>query len=448
MQSQLAAMLGMSPGAIRAILEEVRPSQRGRDPSYLWSDIEPLLRGAQLRSARKELRRLRMQPHGSRYWVAGHPHLVAQWHPTKNGELLPDEVSYGSGRRVWWKCPVSSDHEWAVPPRDRTANLTGCPFCACMRVSRTNSLANRAPQIARQWHPTRNGALTPSGITVGSTRRVWWKCPVSSDHEWAVAPRVRAARKGTGCPFCEGLRVSRTNSLAACAPAIAKQWHPTRNGDLTPAKIVVASAKKVWWRCSKSDRHVWASTVVNRTVWWQCERFRTHAWKAAVGARANGSGCPFCAGKRTPGAGPNYVRRFPLSTASPELARQWHPTRNGNLTPADVTAGSSRKMWWRCAADKRHEWFTSVAHRVLDGQGCPYCANKRVSATNSLAARAPALARQWHPRLNGKLLPTDVTARSGRRVFLRCPANPRHAWQTTVNQRTGLGSGCPHCERE
>ena len=32
----------------------------------------------------------------STHWVSGYPNLVAEWHPTRNGELSPSEVSYGS----------------------------------------------------------------------------------------------------------------------------------------------------------------------------------------------------------------------------------------------------------------------------------------------------------------------------------------------------------------
>src|SRR4051794_26529965 len=54
----------------------------------------------------------RMRATGSKYWLSGYPKLIAQWHPTKNGGFYPDEISYGSGRRVWWKCAKGPDHEW------------------------------------------------------------------------------------------------------------------------------------------------------------------------------------------------------------------------------------------------------------------------------------------------------------------------------------------------
>ena len=44
-------------------------------------------------------------------------------------------------------------------------------------------------------------------------------------------------------------------SLQETHPQVADQWHPTKNGDLTPAEVLPYSRKKVWWRCSKgSDR--------------------------------------------------------------------------------------------------------------------------------------------------------------------------------------------------
>src|ERR1700677_3423902 len=117
-------------------------------------------------------------------WIGEWPQLVAEWHPTLNGEATPGDFSSGSGRKVWWKCAKGPDHEWAASPNSRTRGLTGCPYCARRRVSVTNSLARARPDLALQWHPERNGTLTPDQVAVGSSRRVWWRCPVDVDHEW------------------------------------------------------------------------------------------------------------------------------------------------------------------------------------------------------------------------------------------------------------------------
>ena len=46
-----------------------------------------------------------------------------------------------------------------------------------------------------------------------------------------------------------------------------------------------------------------------------------------------------------------------LSETHPELAKQWHPTKNGELTPNDVTPGSSKIVWWKC--DKADDCMSS-----------------------------------------------------------------------------------------
>ena len=59
-----------------------------------------------------------------------------------------------------------------------------------------------------------------------------------------------------------------------------------------------------------------------------------------------------------------------LLVKHPELAKQWHPTKNGKLKPYDVTPGSGKKVWWIC--EKGHEWEAVIANRTGDGRGCPH----------------------------------------------------------------------------
>ena len=47
-----------------------------------------------------------------------------------------------------------------------------------------------------------------------------------------------------------------------------------------------------------------------------------------------------------------------IATTHPEIAAQWHPTLNEGLTPFDVRAGSTDRVWWLC--DKGHEWKTAT----------------------------------------------------------------------------------------
>jgi hypothetical protein len=343
------------------------------------------------------------------------PEIARTWHPTKNGALTPSDVTAGAGRYVWWRCDAARDHVWRATVGNRVKH-GGCPFCSGPRLSgATNSLAARAPELARQWHPTKNGELRPRNIYVGSSRVVWWKCPAGVDHEWKTKVHKRT-RDTAGCPFCTGNRVSASTSLAALAPDVAAEWHPTKNGRLTPRDVTAGSSRRVWWKCREG--HEWSSLVTKR------------------GTR--GHNCPFCFGSR-------LTLSKSLGVRAPALARQWHPTKNGRLTPWDVAAGSSRRVWWKCPNGEDHAWETAVHARTVPPRGCPFCANRRVSKTNSLATRFPKIAREWHPTKNGALTPADVVATTHKYAWWRCAFG--HDWRTAIDLRTDRLTGCPHCFR-
>jgi hypothetical protein len=315
--------------------------------------------------------------------------------------------------KIWWKCPAGPDHEWEARPTDRG----GCPFCAGRRVSQTNGLTTLFPEVAAQWHPTKNGVLTPSQVTAGSSKRVWWRCPLGPDHEWEASPANRT-RAGGGCPFDSGKRVSSTNSLAKLFPKVAAQWHPTKNGDLTPDQVVAGSSRKVWWRCSNAADHEWEASPANRI---------------------RGAGCPFDSGKRVSGTN-NIAAVFP------RVAEQWHTTKNGDLTPNQVVAGSNKRYWWQCPVGADHVWYAAASSRTLAGTGCPFCAGQAVSSTNNLLERYPEIAAQWHPVKNGKLTPDQVVTGSHKKAWWKCLA-AEHEWCATIASRTHTGYGCPGCAR-
>lgn len=350
-QSDLAQLLGVTVAGLERVLDGVRPIGRG-EPKYRWRDLSRVVSRQQMAEAIRAERQRRMNTRTSRRWLAGYPRLVAEWHPTRNVDLFPDQVSYGSQRYIWWKCSGGPDHEWRARAAARVVG-DGCPFCAGQRVSLTNCLATRAPEIARQWHPTRNRGLTPSDVVWSSGKTCWWKCVAAPDHEWPARINSRTSGR-SGCPSCAGRRLSVTNSLAALAPSIAAEWHPTRNGKLRPSGIVAYSTRPVWWHCKAAVDHVWRDTPSTRV--------------------SHQRGCPFCAGHRV--ASSNS-----LASRAPEVAREWHPTRNRNLTPSSVTAGSHRTVWWRCAVDASHEWRAAILNRARNharkGSGCPFCQGRR-----------------------------------------------------------------------
>ena len=104
-----------------------------------------------------------------------------------------------------------------------------------------------------------------------------------------------------------------------------------------------------------------------------------------------------------------------LSETHPHLMAQWHPTKNGDLTPSNVTAGSNKKVWWKC--NKEHEWLAVICSRTIIGRGCPYCCNQKACVDNCLKTLRPDIACEWHPTKNGNVKPIDVVAKSGKKYW-------------------------------
>ena len=187
-----------------------------------------------------------------------YPKIAKQWHPTKNNQIKPKDIIAKSNKKYWWIC--KNGHTFQCTAYEKIRR-NGCYYCSGKRVCDDNSLKILYPKIANQWHPTKNGNLTPDKFTTGSsTRNFWWRC--SYGHKWKATIYSRAKRK-TNCPYCSNRKISSTNSLKILFPKVAEEWHPTKNGNLTPDKIVPGSNKKVWWLCQ--NNHEWKTNPISRT---------------------------------------------------------------------------------------------------------------------------------------------------------------------------------------
>ena len=103
-------------------------------------------------------------------------------------------------------------------------------------------------ELMSDWDYEKNTDLNPKELTIGSDKKVWWKC-CKCGHEWQAWIYNRS--KGSGCPGCSGRAlVVGKNDLLTKRPALAKQWHPTKNGFLSPKDVTFSCNKKIWWLCS------------------------------------------------------------------------------------------------------------------------------------------------------------------------------------------------------
>lgn len=156
-----------------------------------------------------------------------------------------DPEKLPSRKLIWWKCKRGPDHVWKQAFRETVGEF--CPFCRGLHSSITNNLT-LMPALAKEFHPTKNNKMKPKDISIRSYRTIWWKCHEAPDHEWEGRIYERAF-EGAGCPFCRNHRLSVSNSLAKLAPDVAEEWHPTKNGKLTPNDVVAFTTKPAWFLC-------------------------------------------------------------------------------------------------------------------------------------------------------------------------------------------------------
>lgn len=298
-------------------------------------------------------------------------------------------VPRSSNKKKEWICHLG--HQWIATINNRTLGK-GCPICGGRQVLKGfNDLATTEPELAKQafgWNPEL--------VTRGTHSKMEWVC--INGHRWSAS--VVSRSRGTGCPTCSGQQVLEGfNDLATVEPELAKQadgWDPKM--------ITRSSGIRKRWKCKLG--HQWGATVANRAAgrgcpvcggklvlegfndlpttdpeiakqafgWnpktvtrssnakklWKCEF--EHEWETSVNHRTRPSGCPVCIGQKV------LVGFNDLRTLDPEIAKQasgWDPTT--------VTRGSSLVRKWKCGAG--HSWKTSVAHRTIEGTGCPSCSN-------------------------------------------------------------------------
>lgn len=267
---------------------------------------------------------------------------------------------------------------------------------------------SESEKLIVDWDYNKNAeiGLFPDSVSIGSHKRVHWKCHICGG-EWNTVVKERR-----GCPYCTGFKVLEGfNDLATTHPLIAAEWAP--DNKLKPTQVTAGS---------------------NKVVSWICER--GHIWRTSICARVKGDSCSYCSGKKVM-AGFND-----LASLFPEIAREWDVEKNGSVRPEEVTAGSNLIVWWKCSLG--HEWSTRISQRTK-GTGCPVCSNKTVLVGfNDVASQFPAICAEWDYEKNSTT-PQSYTSGSNYKAWWKCERG--HSWKAPIVDRC-RGYGCPKCSEE
>ncbi|MFZ2527493.1 MAG: zinc-ribbon domain-containing protein [Rhodococcus sp. (in: high G+C Gram-positive bacteria)] len=327
---------------------------------------------------------------------------------------------------------VHDDHDPVLARCRRCGRISAARFtdfgsgCTCSRNRRSSDpssprpgrvlLAESDSEAVQWWDHDSNETSVFETVTVRARRTCNWQCP---DCGFQFAEKVCVMTERPRCPDCEArTREAREaddekwkRTPVADVPELAGAWSDDNDDD--PRRVMVAGSGKAYkFRCANGHH----------------PRIRPALFLTA--------GCPHCRGTKT------ATHTKSVAELQPELAAQWHPTRNGKHTPENVVWNSERVMWWKsnCCG---HEWPESVRSR--DGGQRLRCLSCH-TILGSLAWHDPGLAAEWSPA-------NPVTAWHVRPhaslPFVpqwSCVTNPDHVWNAPVSSRSN-GAECPECRQ-
>lgn len=199
--------------------------------------------------------------------------LMSEWDYKKNKDINPCEITYGSGKKVWWICPKG--HSYYAKVSNRTKNKpTGCPICTGKKiVVGVNDLEtwckkNNRLDLIKEFDKEKND-FTMQDITSGSGKKVWWLCPKGHSYQTYLTHRTRM---NTGCGICSHKKFQKgQNDLLTTHPEIAKEWDYEKNKILPSEVMAGSNIKKYWFICPKG-----------------------HSYKTTLLGRKKGTNCPIC----------------------------------------------------------------------------------------------------------------------------------------------------------
>ncbi len=374
------------------------------------------------------------------------PDLVAEWHPTLNGDKTPYNVAYGSEYNATWILhyddPETGKHfdfVWKAYVYRRSAGEK-CPYLTGKKVwPGFNDLASKCPDLIAEWHPTLNGDKTPYNVTYGSGYKATWIHPYDDpetgkhfDFVWKSCVQKRSA--GEKCPYLTGKKVwPGFNDLATKCPELKDQFHPTKNGKLTAYDITPYSNNdEIWWIYPYDD------PVTGKHFDFE--------WQSAPATRMITRGCPFISNQKV---WPGYND---LKTKFPEIAKEWDYKKNKGK-PEDYMPNSRELVWWRYPYDDPEtgnhydfSWQSRITNRVQDNSGCPYLSNNAVwEGYNDLASKRPDLAEEWDYEKNKGVTPNKITLCSGYKRWWKCSRCGKSMYISPAKRAKGQNCSCLNC---
>ena len=419
------------------------------------------------------------------------------WHKEKNIGSITSIKKSDKSNKYWWKC--DRGHSFKMTPLHRLIRDQGCPYCRGLKVDETNSLRTIQPKIASEWHSTKNGSLTPDDVTPGSNKKVWWQC--EHGHEWPAIINNRVG-KGSKCPFCWNYGTSYPEILLylvikeVYAETLNRHKIDNTEFDISTPELTLAIEydgryyhddeyldAEISKRDARKDAKAKELGIHLIRVKETYDKIKPHIeGENVVVYNPNGNRedrvndfLPLLTQLLKP-FGLDTELKLPdnfkekaysmmnqlkleinLAVEYPEVAAEWHPTKNGTLTPEMVKSQSNKSVWWKCSICG-HEWETAISHRTVDGTGCPeeeggagdkfskYKREPGPDGRTDIEAIYPEVALDYKPKLNGGIPASRVKSNTTSEVYWKCHICG-NIWAAQVKVRTYMNEQrCSICD--
>lgn len=419
------------------------------------------------------------------------PEIAKEWNYEKNVSIKPQDIRPGTHQKYWWKCP-KCEYEWLASPNNRTNHNSKCPNCT-QGASILKKMSDEGkqkhitfikefPEIAKEWHPNKNGNFKPYDFKSGSSKKVWWFCSACGN-EWQAT--IGSRTKGGGCPRCNRLHKTSFPEQAffyyICklypdainsykAPFLGKmeldiyipslKWAIEYDGKRWHKKEKIKQEQIKYKKCTQNGIKLFrireemadlASDIADGQIGiikFNGKESLEETIKYLI-KRLNFSHKPININLKRDEQkireGYRGLIKKSFSALYPDLKKEWHPTKNGLLKPENFYAGSEYLAWWQCSKCG-YEWQTMIKQRTgKKSHNCPQCSHQKiVVGMNDLATTHPHLAEEWNPVKNDGLTPNDVISGFGKKYWWKC-SKCGHDWQATIVHRKFSKSGCPLC---
>ena len=393
------------------------------------------------------------------------PQLINEWDFKKN-TISPYEILKSSRENVHWICKICG-HKWQTRVDHRTISKSGCKPCNRQKaykktyqtkLSKSTSLYDHNKFLTRQWHPTKNGELTPKDVSYSSSKKVYWIC--DRGHVWPSKISNRNILK-QNCPkcfpmtslielrfFCELKSILSTKTTwkhkigklevdifipekKLCIEIDGFPWHEEKeNKDINKnKKLELIGLKVIRLRDERLNKINEKNIFIDSRKYEDFKQIKnlmcSEYFKSFLNKKEKAKLTKYLKiGKfinekefkeiQMQLPKPKKERSFAVNF--PDIMKEWNYSKN-LVDPEFYSISSAFVAHWVCV--NGHAWKAPISSRT-NGHGCMKCKNKIAHSKYNFQLNEANLVKYYHPTLNKKK-PNEYTPRSSKIVYWICP---------------------------